>query len=308
MIEFDDSVSYKILFVEDVNDDVKLAERFLKTEGIKFLSKTVDCENDLVDALLNFNPDIVISDYSLPGYDGLSVINTVKKLSPSTPIIVFTGSINEETAVECMKAGAVDYVLKEKLLKLPFSVKEALKTKEHKVKLYNTENLLAKSEKQFQKIIDEAPVATFILQDHKYIFANPVGLKIFGVNSLDELKKLDVFDTIAPEYHSLIKQRIKNIENNIKNELTEIELRRVDGTYIPCGTISTPITYNGKTAALIMALDLSEKKQTDLLVQALAKELEIQNKLNQFFLLSKEDDLYYDILIYFVMRLIVLPA
>ncbi len=295
-MEFDDSILYKILFVEDVNDDVKLAERFLKTEGINFISKRVDCEKELLEELSNFLPDIIITDYSMPGYDGLRVIDTVKQLAPTIPIIVFTGSINEETAVKCMKAGAVDYILKESLLRLPFAVKEALKTKEHKFRLNITENLLAKSEEQFQKIIEEAPVATLIMQDNRYIYANPVGLKLLGVSSIEQLQTLDVINTIAPQYRLLIRDRIKNINKDIKNELLEIEVLRPDGTSIITETISTPITYNGKSAALIMSLNVTEQKKSNLIVYALSKELEVQNKLNQTFLLSKETDLYFDLI------------
>nr|HPN36848.1 PAS domain S-box protein [Melioribacteraceae bacterium] len=287
---------YKILFVEDVNDDVKLAERFLKTEGINFISKRVDTENELLEALNTFLPDIIITDYSMPGYDGLKVIRTVKKLSPAIPIVVFTGSINEETAVTCMKEGAVDYILKESLLRLPFAVKEALATKEHKFRLHETKGLLARSEEQFKKIIEEAPVATLIMQDNKYIFGNKVALKMLGVNTINQLQGLNVIDTIAPEYRQIIKNRIANIEDIKTNDLISIEVVKPDGTRVETETISTPIIYDGKAAALIMAIDITEQKKSTFKINTLTQELEDRNKINQTFLLSQENDLYFNLI------------
>ncbi len=134
-----ESKTYNFLFVEDVKDDVKLAERFLRSEGLNFNYDIVDCEQDLIDRLNTFHPDLIITDFFMPGYDGLKVIATVKKLAPDIPVIVFTGSINEETAVKCIKAGAVDYVIKESLLRLPFAVKDALSFKEQNESLKRNE-------------------------------------------------------------------------------------------------------------------------------------------------------------------------
>lgn len=291
-----DSALYNILFVEDVNDDVKLAERFLKTEGINFISTRVDCEKDLLEKLETFSPDIVITDYSMPGYDGLHVIATVKKLSPELPIIVFTGSINEETAVKCMKAGADDYILKESLLRLPFAVKEALSKKENKAKLWDAENRLAQSELQFKKMIEEAPIATFLMQDKRYVFGNNLALQMFGVKTLEELQSLSLFESIAYEFRSAVEERIKRIEEEKSNDLMYVEFLSVEGKRVLTQSISSPVIFNGKPAALVMSIDISEQKKSVNKIDYLTKELEEKNKINSIFLLSQENDLYFNLI------------
>jgi PAS domain S-box-containing protein len=118
----------RILFLEDVPADLELAEQELKKEGISFISIQGENEKDLRKAMEEFKPDIIISDYAMPDYTGMRALRTVREeFSETTPFILLTGSMNEETAVECMKAGADDYVIKEHIKRLPFAVKEALR-------------------------------------------------------------------------------------------------------------------------------------------------------------------------------------
>ncbi|MFV2081392.1 MAG: response regulator [bacterium] len=116
----------KILLVEDVPEDAELIQLELKKAGLDFLCATVDTREELCIQLGDFSPDVVISDYSLPGLNGLEVIDIVQKVAPHIPVIIATGSIDEVTAVSCMKVGAADYVLKEFLVKLGPAVESAL--------------------------------------------------------------------------------------------------------------------------------------------------------------------------------------
>lgn len=118
-------ITYRILFAEDITDDMELAERELTKAGMKFISVRVETKKDFITQLNELKPDVIISDYSMPGFTGMEALEIVLDLSPFTPVIIHTGSINEETAVNCMKAGAFDYVLKDKIRRLPFALKEA---------------------------------------------------------------------------------------------------------------------------------------------------------------------------------------
>ncbi len=116
----------KILFIEDLPSDVDLAVLELRKEKLVFTHITVCTREDLIKALKNFNPDLIISDYMMPSYNGMQALLDVKEFDDKIPFILYTGSINEETAVKCIKAGAADYVIKEHMTRLPFAVKEAL--------------------------------------------------------------------------------------------------------------------------------------------------------------------------------------
>ena len=108
----------KILFLEDVLSDAELIWREVQKNGIAFEKLRVDNKSDYLEGLKNFKPDIIISDFALPQFDGMSAIKLRNELVPSTIIILVTGSMNEEIAVECMKAGADDYVIKNNLSRL----------------------------------------------------------------------------------------------------------------------------------------------------------------------------------------------
>jgi CheY-like chemotaxis protein len=119
----------RILFVEDVPADQELAERQLSVEGLEFISMRVETKDAFIQALENFKPDLILSDYSMPEFDGMQALKLIQALHLDIPFILLTGSLNEETAVECIKAGASDYVIKEHLHRLPFAMREALKKK-----------------------------------------------------------------------------------------------------------------------------------------------------------------------------------
>jgi len=110
---------YKILFAEDSAEDVELAEMELRRAGMDFESKRVESKPEFLNELISFKPDVVISDYNLPGFTGMDILKLVLENSPLTPVIIQTGSLNEEIAVGCMKAGAFDYVLKRKDAQTP---------------------------------------------------------------------------------------------------------------------------------------------------------------------------------------------
>ncbi len=116
----------KILFVEDLPTDVEIAQRVLNDHGIGFDARVVDTEPAYREALDAFQPDVIISDYAMPTFDGMRALEIALAHPVAFPFVVLTGSMNEETAVACMKAGANDYVIKEKIRRLPFAVLEAI--------------------------------------------------------------------------------------------------------------------------------------------------------------------------------------
>jgi diguanylate cyclase (GGDEF)-like protein len=115
-----------MLFVEDSADDVELALRSLKADGIKPLWQRVQSEHDMRQALGGPQPDAILSDFSMPGFDGLHALRIARELTPEIPFIFVSGTIGEERAIEAIRAGATDYVLKNNLRRLGTAVKRAL--------------------------------------------------------------------------------------------------------------------------------------------------------------------------------------
>ncbi len=103
----------RILIVEDLPTDAELAEREIGKSCKKCVFRTVETREEFLAALEAFRPDLIVSDFKLPSFDGLTALKLTLERAPITPVIILTGSQNEDTAVECMKAGAADYVIKE---------------------------------------------------------------------------------------------------------------------------------------------------------------------------------------------------
>jgi PAS domain S-box-containing protein len=117
--------TFRILYVENVPEDAELILQEISGYGINFIRTIVDSKKDYIEALISFVPDIIISDYSTPDFDGMNALSLKNEISPLTPFILVTGSVNEDVAAECIKAGADDYILKSDLTKLIPSISAA---------------------------------------------------------------------------------------------------------------------------------------------------------------------------------------
>ena len=221
----------RILFVEDLPSDVDLAVLELRKEKLRFEYTMVCTRVDLIEALKKFKPDLIISDYMMPAFNGLNALREAKKFNPDIPFILCTGSINEETAVECIKAGAEDYIIKEHITRLPFAVKEVLEQQRILIEKRASELSLKESEEKFRSIMEHSADAIFIT-DHQgnYMYTNKAVTVMLGYTS-GEMKSKTIFDLI-PKTKT---DEFFEIFNEVLNEgkiFTEIELLRKDGKFI----------------------------------------------------------------------------
>jgi diguanylate cyclase (GGDEF)-like protein len=123
--------SVRILFVEDLDVDMERELYQLQSAGVKCISRRVETAHALRSALDEFNPEVVLSDFSLPQFDGMSALQIVRELRPEVPFIFVSGTIGEERAISALHAGAVDYVLKENLARLAPAVRRAIEEAGH---------------------------------------------------------------------------------------------------------------------------------------------------------------------------------
>lgn len=116
----------RVLQVEDVETDAELILHHLKRCGLALESSRVWTEADFLAALATFVPDLILSDYSMPAFDGLRALGLVRDLAPGTPFIFVSGSIRPQDATDALKNGAFDYLLKDDLTRLGPAVEKAL--------------------------------------------------------------------------------------------------------------------------------------------------------------------------------------
>lgn len=193
----------KILFVEDLHTDFELAKREIHKGNIEFESIWVDEKENFLLALKEFQPDVIISDYSMPTFDGLQVIKLAEEFNPMLPVIILTGSLNEYTAVECIKSGAVDYVIKESITRLPYAVQDALKLRRMKEDQLIAKKELEESEERYRALYDSM-IDAFAVVDmqNKFLRWNKSFEKMLGLNS-NEIPNLTVNDVTPAKWHKL---------------------------------------------------------------------------------------------------------
>ncbi len=177
----------KILILEDFKPDVELIKRELYKAGIQFEYIQVDNRKDYLAGIKNFEPEIIISDFSLPQYDGISAIIDLRDTSPETPLIIVTGSLDEETAADTIKSGAWDYVVKERLYRLPSAVNQCLKLKEEIREKKVAEKILRETEDAYETLRSNVPLALYrSTPEGNLIYTNPAYVSMFGFESVDE--------------------------------------------------------------------------------------------------------------------------
>ena len=120
----------RVVYVEDSRTDAELAARQLAKAGLKLDVLRVETEQDFVEALRENRPDLILSDFSLPQFSGLMALDLAVLHAPETPFIYVSGTIGEERAIEALRRGATDYVLKGNLTRLPSAVERALREAE----------------------------------------------------------------------------------------------------------------------------------------------------------------------------------
>jgi CheY-like chemotaxis protein len=116
----------KTLIVGAIPADAELIEQTLRRAGLRFVAQRAGTQAAFIQALDEFNPDIVLSDCKLPDFDGLAAIERARQKSAELPVILVTDVLGDQAAVELIKAGANDYILKDGLARLPTAVQRAL--------------------------------------------------------------------------------------------------------------------------------------------------------------------------------------
>ena len=116
----------RVLLAEDVAADAELEIREIKRAGLRVSHRIVDSEKDFIRALREFAPDVILSDFSMPQFDGMEALRLAKELAPYTPFIFVSGTLGEEYAIRALKNGATDYVVKSTLVRLSAAVERAL--------------------------------------------------------------------------------------------------------------------------------------------------------------------------------------
>ncbi|MFQ5953286.1 MAG: PAS domain S-box protein [Candidatus Omnitrophota bacterium] len=254
----------RILILEDNPTDAELMERELKKEKMEFVSKRVETEEDFIKEIEDFAPDIILSDYKLPTFDGMRAIEIVKKQAPMIPFIIVTGSLSEEVAAECIKAGAWDYVIKEHLVRLVPAIKGAMERKKMAEEKTLAEKAVKESERKYRSLFDEALDMIHIVDvNGKISDANKIELKTMGYSKEEYFGK-PLLEVIHPDYREVTKKALEKILQG--EEINKYETAKItkEGKKINVEVNVVPQVMGKKViAARAICRDITERKKAE---------------------------------------------
>src|SRR2546428_6033387 len=256
-------MTLRILLLEDVPADAALVERHLTKAGLEFVSQRVDTRARFEEALREFGPDIILSDHGLPGFDGSAALQFVKERFPTLPVILVTGSLNEEKAVEFMKAGAADYILKDHLTRLPEAIRRALRERLLRKEREQAVAALRASEAQYRSMFESTPYPMWVfdLETHRVLAVNGAAIKHYGY-SRDEFLALRIEDLRPPEDVPALLRHLETMPSDYHHAGTWRH-RKKDGTLIEVETSGHAITFAGRRAEQVVINDVTERKRLE---------------------------------------------
>jgi signal transduction histidine kinase len=218
----------KILCLEDDEEDFEIINYALEKGGLSYTSTRVDTKEKFLEALNEYNPDIILSDHSMPTFNSTEALEIRKIIRPETPFILVTGAVSDEFAVNCIKLGADDYILKSNLHRLASAINTSLRHKEtEKAKIKAITDLAARNE-QLLKINNE-------LDSLVYSVSHNLRSPLTSVLGLVNLAKGEKSQETLNQYHEMIETSVKKLDDTVKeildysrNARQELHLEQVD--------------------------------------------------------------------------------
>ena len=262
-----------ILILEDNANDAELMVRALGDSGISFIAIRKETRESFETALSDFHPDLILSDYSLPAYNGREALEFVNKTSPETPVIMVTGALGEEAAVELLKAGAKDYVLKDRITRLPFAIERVLAEAENAKARHESERLLRESEERFRNVLEHAPTGISVATlDGRFVEVNQSLCKLLGYTREELLQRTFIEVTHPDDKEITDEQARKLIEGEINSFQLEKLCVRKDGRPVWVqSTVSLLRDNSGAPLNFIGQIeDITERKRSQDEIRQLA--------------------------------------
>lgn len=277
----------KILHLEDNELDSELLVSTLESEGLSCQIHRVTQREEFITAITNNTYDLILSDNTLPEFNGLEALRSAKKIQPNTPFIFLSGTLSEDIAIEAMKWGASDYVLKHRMPKLGLTVKRVLHEYDQKKELRLAQEKIKESEEKYRIITENSADAIFVNNPNgEYVYVNPAATKLLGYSN-EEFLKLSIKDLTPLEKGEEYITYFENLSQK-GSTLFELQLRKKNGELIPVD-LNAVILPNGMTYA--SCRDISVRKEAEREILNAKEKAEEMNRIKSFFLSNMSHEL-----------------
>lgn len=247
----------RILLLEDVQSDAELEQRELRAAGLAFVALRVDTRAEFERALDDFGPDIVLADYRLPNYNGREALEYIRRTHPHIPVIMVTGEMGDEAAVELLRVGARDYVLKDRLARLAPAIQRAL-SEEHGIR----ERKLA--EGKYKALFSEAMDGIVLIDCAAWqiVDCNPEFEKQAG-QLLSQLKELKVWELAPPDQRDQVRRALVTIQEVGSGRSSSFKLVKPGGELVPIEFSSKFLNIQRHSFIQALSRDISERLRAE---------------------------------------------
>jgi PAS domain S-box-containing protein len=216
----------RLLILEDDPSDVELLRRRLSKEWPLCQVITANCEQSFRAVLEGRGFDIILSDYSIPAFDGLTVLSIARRECPHIPFLFVSGALGDEVAVECLKAGATDYVLKDRLARLGPAIRRALKEAEESARREQVEERLRERDEEYRDLFENTTdLIQIVTPEGRFLYVNRAWRQTLQYTEA-EIAGLSIFDIIHPSYVEHYRNELQNAQPNQASTWETIFLTR----------------------------------------------------------------------------------
>jgi len=251
----------RVLMVEDSESDEQLIIRELKKGGYEPEYERVETAAEMKKALKDKQWDIILCDYKMPNFSGAQAITLLKGTNIDIPLIIVSGAIGEETAIECMHKGAHDYIMKTNLSRLCSAITRELEEAEIRVQRKRAEDALRESEERFRKLANATGEGIIIHREGTIMDANELAAKTIGY-SIEEIIGKNIITFVAPESIEPVMQKLSEGATHDKLFL-ELKVLRKDKSIFSAEASGRPIRYKNIDARVLAFRDITERKQAE---------------------------------------------
>jgi PAS domain S-box-containing protein len=269
------STPLRVLILEDNPRDVELCIQELSKAGFELRADVVDTEEGFASKLESCDYDLILSDFRIPTWSGLEAFRLLKQKGKDIPFILVTGTLGEEAAVDLIKGGVDDYILKDSLVRLPSAVRRALEEKKTRDERERAIQSLRESEERVRLLLDSTAEAIYGIDvQGNCTFCNAASLRLLGYS--------DPSDLLGKQMHWLLhhtradgkrypieecKIHIAFREGQGSHSDDEV-LWKKDGSSFPAEYWSYPMFRDGKPiGSVVTFLDIAERKRAEMALQ-----------------------------------------
>ena len=260
---------WQLLIAEDSPADVELCLHELRNSDIPFTANVVSTREEFSNQLRQKPIDVVISDYHMKGWTGLDALDIVRRTSPETPLILLTGTLGDQLAVDCIKKGVTDYVLKEHIGRLPLAIHRATDERALRDAEKRAVEALRESEQHYRTLVQNAPeaIVVFDADTGRFVDCNENATQLYGVSREELLRHApgDFAPPTQPDGRPSKTVAFGYIELALSGSRCSFEyvIRNRDGRDIPCEIHLISLPSRNRRLVRGSIIDITERKEAE---------------------------------------------